>query len=99
MSNATARVAPSSAWISTAVAGSSRSGLAVPRMIRSSSLAVTPARFIARRAASEAMLVSVSPSPQMCRWRMPVPSRIHSSEVSIPMPTNSSLRRIRFGTA
>jgi 3-oxoacyl-[acyl-carrier-protein] synthase III len=45
------------------VAGRSRSGLAVPRMIRSSSLAVTPARAIAFRAASVQSEVRVSPSP------------------------------------
>jgi hypothetical protein len=68
-------------------------------MIASSSAAVTPARCIAVRAASDETDVNVSPGPEMYRCLMPVRSVIHSSDVSTPIATNSSFRRMRLGTA
>ena len=89
MSKAAARVAPSAAWMSHAVAGRRRSGVAVLRMITSSSPACTPARSIAMRDASAPSAQVVSPSPAMCRSEMPVRSITHSCVVSMPIAAKS----------
>ncbi len=89
MSNATAFVHPRSAWVSHAVAGSSRSGVAVDRITTSTSPGSTPARSIAMREASAPMWAAQTWSGAMRRSRIPVRVRIHSSEVS-SRPARSS---------
>ena len=88
-SNAAARVAPSAACTSTAVEGSNRSGVAVLRMIVSTSPALTEARSIALRAASTAMEQVDSPSRAIRRSWIPDRSTIHSCVVSIPRAAKS----------
>jgi DNA polymerase-3 subunit beta len=70
--------------------GNTKSGVEVATMIKSISLAVTPAASKARRAASVAK--SLQPCSSAAKWRarMPVRSTIHSSEVSTPCCANSA---------
>ena len=82
MSKAAALSAPSSAWRSQAVDGSSRSGLAVASTMVSISAAVTPAAARARSLASRLSMATVCSGPAMWRSRIPVRSTIHTSEVS-----------------
>jgi len=65
-----------------AVAGKVWSGVVVATMIRSTSAAVLPASARARSAALSARSLVGSSSRALWRWRMPVRSMIHSSEVS-----------------
>ena len=66
-------------------------GVAVFRIMISSSPACTPACSMACRAAAVAMEHVLSPSAAMCRDAMPVRSMIHSCDVSIPMAPKSWL--------
>ena len=75
--------APSSAWRSTAVAGSRRSAVAVLRTIASISPGATPARCHRGARRRAAMTHVVSFSAAMCRSAMPVRSTIHSCDVSM----------------
>ena len=58
------------------------SGVVVPTTMKSMSAGVRPARRIASRAASAARSDVATPGSTMCRSRMPVRCRIHSSVVS-----------------
>ncbi len=69
--------------------GNTLSGVQVPTTIMSMSPASTSASAIARRAAASPIEAVVSWSPAMCRCRMPVRSRIHSSDVSIVFSRSS----------
>jgi hypothetical protein len=73
---------PSLSCTMLAVDGKIMSGVAVATMMRSTSPGVIPADAIASRAACVARSEVVSSSAAMCRWRMPVRVRIHSSLVS-----------------
>ena len=75
--------------MSTAVAGSRRSGVAVLQMMMSISPGCTPARCIAMRAAPAPMLHVVSVGPAMWRSEIPVRSITHSCVVSIPIAAKS----------
>ena len=76
--------APIAAWTSAAVEGKALSGVEVATITASTSAAGMPACSSARRAAAAPIEEAVSPSAAICRRRMPVRSRIHSSEVSSP---------------
>jgi hypothetical protein len=67
---------------STPQLGKIRSGVVVPKAMKSTSSAATPAAARARRAACSARSTVVSPSAAMWRRSMPVRVRIHSSVVS-----------------
>jgi hypothetical protein len=82
MSYAAAFVAPSSACMSHAVDGSSRSGVAVDSTITSTSPGWMPARSMAMRLARAAISAAPMSASAMRRSRMPVRSKIHSSDVS-----------------
>ena len=80
-SNAPALVAPSWSWIRQAVAGKIYSGLDVAQMMRSISVGLRFATCNALIDASTANVEANSPSPAICRSRIPVRSRIHWSLV------------------
>lgn len=54
-----------------------------------------PALAIAALLASKARLLDVSPSSAICRWRIPVRERIHSSEVSMRCARSSLVTTLR----
>ena len=81
-------------WV--AVAGKVLSGVAVARMIASTSGPSIPASSSAARAALIARCEVSSPSAAKCRRSMPVRARIHSSDVSRNF-VNSSFSTTRFG--
>ena len=67
---------------STPQLGNTRSGVVVPKAMKSMSSGLSPAASMARRAACSARSTVVSPSAAMWRRSMPVRVRIHSSVVS-----------------
>ena len=73
------------------------SGVTVATISRSSDVASTPAIASARRAAGIARSEIASPSAAIRRSRIPVRSRIHSSEVSTSRDS-SSFVSTRSGT-
>jgi hypothetical protein len=79
-----------------AVLGKIWSGVVVARTMRSISPGSTPAAAIAAWAAATARSEQLSPSVTMCRWRMPVRPKIHSSVVST-ISSRSLLVTIRSG--
>ncbi len=89
-------VTPSAACTRSAVAGKASSGVLVARMIASTSAGSAPASASAARAAAVPMNAAVSCGAAMWRWRMPVRSRIHSSDVST-VRASSSLLTTRSG--
>src|SRR5581483_4598803 len=95
---APARVAPSLSWTIEAVEGRKWSGEQVATMMRSRSRGLVLAILRAWRAERSAR--SEVASPWAIRWRclMPVRLVIHSSEVSRPLATRSSLVTTLGGT-
>ena len=79
-----------------AVAGNAWSGVLVATMIASTSAGSASADFSADRAAAAPMKAQVSCDCAMWRWRIPVRSRIHVSDVSSRL-ASSSLVTIRSG--
>jgi hypothetical protein len=80
---------PSSSARIAAVQGKAMSGVIVATMIRSMLFGSTPAISTARRAAGRQMSDSASSGAAIRRSRMPVRSRIHSSEVSTTLARSS----------
>ena len=90
-------VTPSAACTRSAVAGNAWSGVLVARMIASTSRRLRRRHPQARRAPPRSpMKAAVSCGAAMWRWRMPVRSRIHSSDVST-VRASSSLLTTRSG--
>ena len=81
-SNPQARLAPIFGCSTQAVLGNIVSGVVVPTTMKPMSAGVRPASRIAPSAAGYARSDVATPASTMCRSRMPVRCRIHSSEVS-----------------
>src|SRR5579859_6178093 len=80
-----------------AVAGKDISGVTVPTKIASTSVAGIPRCFSASLAASIARSEVAIPLSTICRWRIPVRSMIHWSDVSTILSRSALVRR-RGGT-